>query len=319
VEVTSSTLDGSRFVILVSSDRNPGDFYLVDRKPLKANYLLSRRSWIDPSAQAPSEAVSYVTRDGATVHGYLTARKGLATRNGPLVIMPHGGPHGLRDVWGWDAWVQALASRGYSVLQVNYRGSDGYGYAHEASGYRKWGTLMQDDLTDAVRWAVREGIADPARVCIMGASYGGYAALMSAVREPDLYRCAIGASGIYDLANWAKETDIAESKGGRLYLDKVLGGGGLRSAQSPVTQIERLKVPVLIAHGTKDDRVPFSQAEILRAALDKSGKAYEWAEYRGEEHGFYQEANHEDFLKRSIEFLDKHIGPQSQAANAPGR
>ena len=316
VRVTSTTLDGQQFVVLVESDRNPGDFYLVERKTLKVKYLLSRRSWIDPATQSPVEAITYRARDGTTIHGFLTAREGLKKRNGPLVIMPHGGPHGVRDAWAWDDWAQALAARGYSVLQVNYRGSAGYGYAFEAAGYGQWGALMQDDLTDAVRWAVAEGVADANRVCIMGASYGGYAALMSVVREPDLYRCAIGFAGIYDLSRFSKDSDIAESKGGRLYLDKALGDRDLRVANSPVTQIERLKVPVLIAHGTKDERVPFSQAQILRKALEKHGKKYEWAEYEGEEHGFYKEANHEDFLKRSIEFLDKHTGPNAAAKAA---
>lgn len=318
VRITSRTVDGERFVIFVDGDRNPGDFYLVERKSLKATYLLSRRSWIDPKTQAPVEAITYKTRDGATIHGFLTARDGLATRNGPLVIMPHGGPHGPRDYWAWDTWAQALASRGYAVLQVNYRGSGGYGYAHQAAGYRKWGTLMQDDLTDAVRWAVAQGVADPGRVCIMGASYGGYAALMSPVREPDLYRCAIGFAGVYDLVSQSKESDIAESRFGRMYLREVLGGDAEMREHSSVTYIDRLKAPVLIAHGTADERVPFSQAKILREAMTASGKPFEWAEYEGEGHGFYKESNHEDFLKRSIEFLDKHIGPRAQAAPATG-
>jgi dipeptidyl aminopeptidase/acylaminoacyl peptidase len=316
VRVTSRTIDGQQLVIYVDGDRNPGDFYLVDRKTLKATYLMSRRSWIDPAKQSPVEAITYKTRDGATIHGFLTAREGLATRKAPLVIMPHGGPHGPRDYWGWDNWAQALASRGYPVLQVNYRGSGGYGFAHQAAGYRKWGTLMQDDLTDAVRWAIGQGIADANRVCIMGASYGGYAALMSPVYEPDLYRCAIGFAGVYDLVAQSATSDIAESRFGRMYLREVLGDDDAQRAHSSVTYIDKLKVPVLIAHGTADERVPFSQAKILRDAMEKHGKPYEWAEYKGEAHGFYKEANHEDFLKRSIDFLDKHIGPQ--AGKAPG-
>lgn len=318
VRVTSRTADGQKLVIFVDSDRNPGDFYLVERKSLKATYLLSVRSWIDPKTMSPSEAITYKTRDGATIHGFLTARDGLATRNGPLVIMPHGGPHGPRDYWGWDNWAQALASRGYGVLQVNYRGSGGYGYAHQAAGYRKWSTLMQDDLTDAVRWAVAQGIADEKRICIMGASYGGYAALMSPVREPDLYRCAIGFAGVYDVVAQSETSDISESRFGRMYLRKVLGDDEEQRRHSSVTYLDKLKAPVLIAHGTDDKRVPFSQAKILRKAMEKHGKPYEWAEYDGEGHGFYKEKNHEDFLKRSIEFLDKHIGPRAQPAPAPG-
>lgn len=319
VRVTSRSLDGQHLVIFVDSDRNPGDFYLVDRRTLKAKYLLSRRAWIDPKAQSPVDAVTYKTRDGATIHGYLTAAAGATTRKAPLVLMPHGGPHGPRDWWEWDPWAQALASRGYAVLQVNYRGSGGFGYAHQSAGYRKWGTLMQDDLTDAVQWAIAQGIADPGRICIMGASYGGYAALMSAVKEPDLYRCAIGLAGVYDLVSQSEESDIAGSRFGRQYLREVLGDAAAMREHSSVTYLDKLKAPVLIAHGTADKRVPFSQAKILRGALKKRDKAYEWAEYKDEGHGFYKEANHEDFLKRSIEFLDKHIGPQAAGSTAPAR
>lgn len=316
VSVESSTLDGKKLVVSASSDRNPGDYYLFDRATKKAEYLLSQRSWVDPAAMAPVSAITYKTRDSATIHGFLTATAGAKTRNAPLVLMPHGGPHEVRDWWSWDAWAQALASRGYAVLQVNFRGSGGYGHEHQRAGYRKWGTLMQDDLTDAVRWAIAEGIADPKRICIMGASYGGYAALMSSMREPDLYRCAIGFAGVYELTS--QTDDLAHSYLGRSYMDRVFGSQALMTEQSPVTHIERLKAPVLIIHGTADPVVPFSQAKKLRRVLEKHEKAYEWVEYEDEEHGFYIEKNHEDFLKRSIEFLDKHIGPQAQATKPQG-
>ena len=314
IVVTSRTLDGMRLVVRVSSDRNPGDYYLVDRQTKKVDYLISARSWIDPSAMAPSTPISYQTRDGTTVDGYLTARGGLETRKAPLVVMPHGGPHGVRDYWEWDPDAQALASRNYAVLQVNFRGSGGYGDAYEAAGYRKWGTLMQDDLTDAVRWAIDKGIADPARICIMGYSYGGYAALMSAVREPDLYRCAISFAGIYDLEFQASDSAASESRLGRAALVRYLGDAGLMRAQSPITQINRLKAPVLIAHGTADEVVPFGQAKLLRKALEEHGKPYVWMEFSGEEHGFHDDAHREAFLSGALEFLDKHIGAAPAAA-----
>jgi dipeptidyl aminopeptidase/acylaminoacyl peptidase len=314
VAIESSTADHRSLVVAVSSDRNPGDLYLVDRATRKAQYLMSARRWIDPAAMSPSDPIKYQTRDAYTIHGYLTARAGKATRNAPLVVMPHGGPHGIRDSWRWDSWGQLLASRGYAVLQVNYRGSGGYGELHERAGYRKWGTLMQDDLTDAVRWATSAGIADPARVCIFGASYGGYAALMSPLREPDLYRCAIGFAGVYDLVEHAATSDTRESRLGRNYLKEVLGDEQTMREHSPVTHIAKLRIPVLIAHGTNDRRVPFSQAKILRRALEANAKKYEWLEYMGEEHGLDKDENHEDFLTRVVEFLDRHIGPQSQAA-----
>jgi acetyl esterase/lipase len=318
VAITSSTLDGKKLMVAVDGDRSPGDFFLVDRATRKAGYLMSQRPWIDPAAMAPSAPLQYRTRDGATVHGYLTARDGLATRKAPLVLMPHGGPHGIRDSWEWDPWAQLLANRGYAVLQVNYRGSGGYGDRFMEAGYRKWGTLMQDDLTDAVRWAIDQGIADASRVCIMGGSYGGYAALMSATREPDLYRCAISLAGVYDLEAHAADSDIADSRYGRNYLEKTLGDKALMREHSPITHIEKLKAPVLIAHGTLDKRVRFGQAKALRRALERHKKAYEWLEFEGEEHGFYIDANHEAFLNKALEFLDRYIGPQSQTATAPG-
>lgn len=320
IRVTSRTADGSKAVLLVDSDRNPGDFYLFDHPTRKAAYLMSRRRWIDPVAMLPVEPVLYRTRDGATVHGYLTARGGLQTKNAALVLMPHGGPHGVRDIWEWDPDAQLLASRGYSVLQVNYRGSGGYGDGYEAAGYKKWGTMMQDDLTDGVKWAIAQGIADPNRVCIYGASYGGYAAMMSAVREPELYRCAATLAGVSNLTSQAEDSDVAGSWLGREYLKRVVGDDEADLlTQSPVTHVAKLKAAVLIAHGTRDRRVPFSQAKELRKALERNGKAYEWAEFAGEEHGFFKEENREAFYNKLLAFLDKHIGAAPTATASPAQ
>lgn len=310
VVVTSRTRDGRKVVLDVSSDRNPGEFFLLDRNTRRAEFLVARRSWIDPAAMAPVTPVRYATRDGASIEAYLTVSEGPSARGKPLILLPHGGPHGIRDYWEWDGWAQVLASRGYAVLQPNFRGSGGYGKAHERAGYRKWGTLMQDDLTDAVRWAVAQGIADPRRVCIFGASYGGYAALMSAVREPDLYRCAASFAGVYDLALQRRKSDIADHVLGRAYLDRVLGTDTeLLAQQSPVTFVDRLKIPVLIAHGTRDARVPFDQATTLRDALEDRSKPFEWMEFRGEEHGFYEDANHEAFITRLLAFFEANLKP----------
>jgi dipeptidyl aminopeptidase/acylaminoacyl peptidase len=319
VAFDSSTRDGQQVVATVWSDRNPGDYYLVDRKTRKAQYLMSARKWIDPSRMSPTEPIQYQTRDDATIHGYLTAAGGQSTKDTPLVLMPHGGPFGIRDFWGWDAWAQALASRGYAVLQVNYRGSGGYGELHERAGYRKQGTLMQDDLTDAVRWAIRSGRADPDRICIFGASYGGYAALMSATREPDLYKCAAGFAGVYDIGEWVDDREIAYRRLGPKYLDEVYGDRALMRENSPITHIAKLKIPVFISHGTMDRVVPFNQSKMLRKALEANGKAYEWMEFAGEEHGLSKDENHEAFLNRLLAFLDRHIGPQSPAAQQAGK
>lgn len=315
VRITSQSADGQRMVVAVDSDRNPGDFYLFDRDTKKAEYLFSRRQWIDPAAMSPVEPISFRGRDGLPYYGYLTAPHGMAAEKRPLVMLPHGGPHGVRDTWSWDPWAQYLAGLGYVVLQVNYRGSDGYGAAFVAAGYRHWGSTMQDDLTDAAAWAVAQGIADPQRLCIMGASYGGYAALMSAVREPKLYRCAISMAGVYDLVTQVKTSDTADFESGRNYLARALGTDEAElRRQSPLAGIDKLQIPVLIAHGTADERVPFAQAKELRAALDRLKKPYVWLPFEGEEHGFNLEANHEKFLLATRRFLEENIGPGTPGA-----
>jgi dipeptidyl aminopeptidase/acylaminoacyl peptidase len=314
VVVASRTLDGKKAVLIVDSDRNPGDVYLFDLEARKAEFLFARRSWIDPEKMRPVEPIQFKARDGTAIYGYLTLPAD-AAGPGPLVLIPHGGPHGVRDLWRWDAQAQFLASRGYAVLQVNYRGSGGYGAAFERAGYRKWGTLMQDDLADGARWAIARKVTQPGRVCISGGSWGGYAALMSAVREPDLYRCAVGFAGVYDLRIQASDSDTAQFLYGREYLARVLGTDPAElAAQSPITYVDKLKANVLIAHGTADKRVPFSQAKALRKALDEAHKPYEWLEFDGEEHGFWKDQNHELFLNKVKEFLDKNIGPGAAPA-----
>jgi dipeptidyl aminopeptidase/acylaminoacyl peptidase len=314
VTVTSRTLDGTKAVVLVNGDRTPGEYFLYDSATKKVDLLLSRRKWIDPAAMQPMAPIEYPARDGLVIHGYVTAAGGLAARKLPLVVIPHGGPHEVRDFWEWDAEGQLLASRGYAVLQVNYRGSGGYGTSFGVAGYRRWGTAMLDDITDGVKWTVEKGIADPARICIYGTSYGGYAALMSAMREPDLYRCAIGHAGLYDLAAFVSDTDVAKRWQGTKYLQMALGTdtGELR-AQSPLYQLARLKAPVMLVHGTGDRRAPFSQAQALHDALDKAGKRNEWLPFDGEEHGLWKEENREIFYNKMLEFLERNLGGTAPA------
>lgn len=304
----SGTRDGGKGLLEVFSDRNPGDFYLFDRATKKAEYLLSRRSWINPAAMAERRAIRFSARDGHTLHGYLTLPPGRSPKNLPLVVNPHGGPFGVRDTWRWDMEPQLLASRGYAVLQVNFRGSGGYGKSHHDAGKRGWGTVMIDDITDGARWVMAQGFADPARSCIYGSSYGGYAALMSAVREPDLYRCAIGYVGVYDLPNQVSDTDTARFLGGQSYIRDYIGDSEkFLAAQSPLSYIDRLKAAVMIAHGTEDRRVPYNQAKALRAALDKRKYPYEWLAKSSEGHGFYKDTNRTEFYEKLLGFLDRHL------------
>lgn len=309
LEIVSRSRDGRKLVLRVSSDRNPGDYYLFDRASKQARYLISTRGWIDPKKMGERKPISYATRDGHRISGFITLPPGRAPKSLPMVVLPHGGPFDVFDSWYWDADAQLLASRGYAVLQVNFRGSGGYGRAHMEAGKRSLGFRMIDDITDGLKYATAQGYADPARVCIYGASYGGYAALMSAVREPDLYRCAIGYAGAYDRKAQYQENDTNKYLGGQAYIREYIADSEDELVrQSPLTYIDRLKAPVLIVHGEQDKRVPFSQAKLLRAALEKRKHPYEWLSKPTEGHGFYRQKSREEFYGKMLEFLDRNIG-----------
>jgi dipeptidyl aminopeptidase/acylaminoacyl peptidase len=200
------------------------------------------------------------------------------------------------------------------VLQVNFRGSGGYGYGFRHAGYREWGGKMQDDVTDATRWAIEQHIADPQRICIFGASYGGYAALEGAVKEPDLYRCAIGYAGVYDLRMQYTRGDIRESNVGRSYLKKTLGDDeALLRGHSPIEQIDKLKAKVLLAVGGADRRVPPVQGEHLHDALNARHIEHEWIYHVTEGHGFVDERHRVDLFEKIVAFLDRNIGDSAQS------
>jgi dipeptidyl aminopeptidase/acylaminoacyl peptidase len=261
----------------------------------------------------PMEPFAIKARDGMKLHGYLTRPVGEGPH--PMVVLPHGGPHGIRDVWAFDSEVQMLANRGYAVLQVNFRGSGGYGMDFEEAGYRKWGASMQDDVTDATQWAIDNKHADKRRICIYGASYGGYTALMGAVREPALYRCAVGFAGVYDLELMLSSADIPRSKSGRAYLGLALGDDrpDLRS-RSPAHNADKISIPVLLIHGKEDWRADFEQAKRMKAALESNKKSYEWMVLSKEGHGVYDEDSRREMYERVLGFLAKHIGSSSAAS-----
>ena len=310
VEITSNSRDHSMMVVHVRSDTNPGDWYVFDTKTSHVNYLFSDREDIDPKQMAPMQPVEFQARDGLTLHGYLTVPPGSTGKNLPLIINPHGGPHGVRDEWGWDSEVQFFASRGYAVLQVNYRGSGGYGSKFQDLGYLHWGTTMQDDLADAVGWAVKQSIADPQRVCIYGGSYGGYAALQSVIRYPDMYKCSIGYAGVYDLTLFKHHGDTHHYASGRKFLDVVHGNDQEQMKKdSPAYNAEKIKAALFIAYGGEDIRVVPENAEELMAALDKLGKRYEKLYEPHELHGFYMPEHRADLYTRMLAFFDKYIGP----------
>lgn len=314
---TSFTKDGNLGMYAVYSDRIPGDYYLFDRSAKQATYVLSRNSWLKPEMLNPTQTIALTARDGTALHGFLTVPKGSSGKNLPLVVHPHGGPFGVNDEWGYDPEVQLLADHGYAVLQLNFRGSSNYGRAFEHSGYKQWGGTMQDDLTDATRWAVAQGIADGHRICIYGASYGGYASLMGVAKEPDLYRCAIGYVGVYDMAAMYHKGDISDNKSGKNFLDETLGHANL-AAISPNLLANRIKVPVMLAAGAEDKRAPAIHTKEMRDALLALGKPVETTIYDGEGHGNYLLKNQLDFYTKLLAFLDKNIGP-AVAAPAPAK
>lgn len=310
--------DGRYISFSTYNDRSPGEAYLFDTTTRSATYLLSARDWIKPDDMSEMRSISLKSRDGATLYGYLTVPNGSSGKNLPLIVNPHGGPHYVRDNWGYQPEVQMLANRGYAVLQLNYRGSGGYGDAYQRAGFRKWGTLMQDDLTDAVRFLVSQGTIDKDRICIYGGSYGGYAALMSVEREPDLYKCAVGYAGVYDLDIQRTQSDTSQSESGMSYLNEIQPSSvAERRAQSPAYNVDRIKVPVMLVHGEKDVRVPIKHMHVLIDQMAKVGKKPELVITEPKEgHGFQDEDHQISLYEKMLPFFDKYIGPNAKAVSA---
>jgi len=307
VLVTSSTKDGRLSLVQVFSDTNPGDFYLFDRQAMQATSIIAQREWLMPAQMATMEPIKLAARDGLELHGYLTRPRGAPEGKLPLVVLPHGGPYGVFDKWGFSEEVQLLAKAGYAVLQVNFRGSGNRGRAFHQAGARQWGLTMQDDVTDATRWAVEQGIADPARICIYGASYGAYAALVGAAREPELYRCAAGYVGVYDLPMMVKD-DSGNGKSSRTWLTDWIGEPGSLEGRSATDMASQVKVPVFLAAGGEDKVAPVKHTEAMAAALKRAGVPVETLYYRNEGHGFYDENNRIEYYAKLLDFLSRHIG-----------
>jgi dipeptidyl aminopeptidase/acylaminoacyl peptidase len=266
---------------------------------------------------APAKYISYPARDGLEIPAYLTLPKGRVPKALPLVILPHGGPYSVRDLPDYDAEVQFLANRGYAVLRPNYRGSDSYGEEFYKKGEGQIGRKMQDDLDDGMDWLVKEGIVDPSRVCLVGGSYGGYAALWGVIRNPERYRCAASFAGVTDYKAQMKYD--FKSIGSRYRKDwrSTLQGAEEFDLDnvSPSKQAHKISRPILLAHGDSDSRVPFTQFDGMLDAAKKSGtkKFIESHVYKEEGHGFSDAANQKDWLVRLEAFLAKHTAPQTPA------
>ena len=309
VSFGSMTSDMKEAIVYVRSDVDPGGYYLFNMESNQLSELgLDRRPWIKSSDMVKAEPISFKARDGLEIHGYLHRPKG-KKENLPMVVYVHGGPHGIRDYWTHDSEAQYLANRGYAVLQINYRGSGGYGQEFLKKGFLHWGDKMQDDLTDGVQWAVEQGIADKERLCIYGASYGGYASMMSAARYPDLYKCAIGYVGVYDVASFTSIGNIPNYRAGASYLSTVIPDDPeTRRAFSPSEQATKIKAAVFLIHGREDRQAHFRNYQIMTKKFDQIGKPYKGMVKDGEGHGFYDRENKYELAREIVTFLNEHIG-----------
>ncbi|HTL14392.1 MAG TPA: prolyl oligopeptidase family serine peptidase [Thermomonas sp.] len=310
VSFVDHSADGKVSLIYISSDRNPGEWAVMNRKTDTLARLLQRNAAIDPGLMGSRHYVRFKASDGLELDAYVTVPKGVTElKSLPMVLVPHGGPHYVSDDWGFDSDAQFLASRGYLVLQVNYRGSSGRGYSFQEAGYQQWGKRIQQDLVDGMRWAVAKGYADPRRICVYGASFGGYSALMLAATAPDLVHCAAGLSGLYDLRAMAEKSDTSRSFRGRAYIARVVGRDDDEMlANSPLSRAADIRVPVFLAHGEEDERTPFGQAQAMRKALERAGNKPQWMAVEGEGHGFYVQAHKIEFYRQLEAFLGSQIG-----------
>lgn len=309
--------DGSRIIFASASDRDPGVFYLYDRKRQKLDELAVIKPATDPEQMARMKPVSFTARDGLVLHSYLTLPVGREAKNLPLVIHPHGGPYGPRDTWGYDPEVQFYANRGFAVLQINFRGSGGFGQWFEAAGWKKWGLEMQDDLTDGVKWAVAQGIADPARVVISGASYGGYAAMAGLVYTPELYCAGINYVGVVDINNVIpKAVPPARMHWMKTRLGDLSNADDRKRIHdtSPVNFADRVRVPLLMAYGRNDPRVPIDQGYDIERALKKNNRPYTFIVEKEEGHGFRDETKRIAFYREIDAFLKQHV-PAAPSGN----
>jgi len=297
-----------------TEDNQPFSYYAYDRKERKGTFLFHNRPDLAEYSLTTMQPISFTARDGLTVHGYLHLPKGSSGKDLPTVLNVHGGPW-HRDTWGYEPEGQWLANRGYAVLQVNFRGSTGYGKEFLNAGDREWGGKMHDDLVDAVQWAIDEGVADPGRIAIYGGSYGGYAALVGATFTPDLFKCAVDIVGPSNLITfietippyWSTYLSLLQKRVGNPETEAEF----LRS-RSPLFSVDKIKIPMLIAQGANDPRVKQSESEQVVAAMKEKGIDYEYMLFPDEGHGFARPENRLHFYAAAERFLAKHLGGQAE-------
>ncbi|HTK49382.1 MAG TPA: S9 family peptidase [Gemmatimonadaceae bacterium] len=311
VFVTFMNRDEDVMIVRTMSDRSLGSYYLYQRAGDRLTKLADRNPWLDERDLAPMKPISYTSRDGLTIHGYLTLPLGVAPRHLPVVVNPHGGPW-ARDQWGFNPEVQFLANRGYAVLQVNFRGSTGYGRKFFESSFKQWGRTMQDDVSDGVKWLIGQGIADSSRVAIYGGSYGGYATLAGLAFSPELYAAGIDYVGVSNLFTfmktippyWKPFLDQIHEMVGNPERDSVA-----LAAASPVFHVDRIRAPLLVAQGAKDPRVNIDESNQIVEALRKRGIDVQYIVKENEGHGFQNEENRFEFYEAMERFLARHVTP----------
>ena len=309
VQIFSRARDGSRMLVWAGRENNPGALYVFTAATSNLTVMTGLKAELMPDDLPKPSPINFKARDGTLIHGYLTLPLGRNPKALPLIILPHGGPYGVRDKLDFDYEVQFLANRGYAVLQPNYRGSTGYGKTFEDLGSAQIGRKMQDDIDDAMDWAVAQGYADAKRVCVVGSSYGGYAALWAVTRNPERYRCAASFAGVTD---WNQQLrynrDFFTRKGAKKWRSRVRGDqpGFNLDMVSPVQQVARLTRPVLLAHGEDDTTVPFKQFKAMRDAAAKSGKPIELLTFANEGHGFDKAEDASKWLDTLEAFLARN-------------
>lgn len=317
VSLRSWSDDMRQIVVFTQGEGDAGTYQLVDLDRRSAEIVGEAYPAIVGVRVGQVRPISYLAADGMRIPGYLTLPPGVTDPKGlPLVVFPHGGP-AARDYLGFDWWAQAMASRGYAVLQPNFRGSDGLGTAHLEAGYGEWGRKMQTDLSDGVRWLASEEIIDPARVCIVGASYGGYAAMAGPTLDPGVYKCAVAVSGVSDLrlmVQWEADQGGQRDSTVVRYWNRFMGaerlGDRTLDTVSPAAQAARADAPILMLHGRDDTVVPFEQSRVFAEALRRAGKPFELVELPSEDHWLSRAASRQWMLAETVRFLEQHNPPR---------
>jgi dipeptidyl aminopeptidase/acylaminoacyl peptidase len=309
IYLTSRSKDEDKYIVRTYSDRSLGSCYLYDTHTDKLEKLCDVSPWLNENDMAEMKPIEYKSRDGLTIHGYLTLPKGTNQKNLPVVVNPHGGPW-ARDSWGFNPEVQFLANRGYAVFQMNFRGSTGYGRKFWETSFKQWGKTMQNDITDGVEWLLKQGIADKNKIAIYGGSYGGYATLAGITFTPDLYAAAVDYVGVSNLFTfmktippyWKPYLDMFHEMVGDPEKEKEL-----MTEASPVFHVDKIKTPLFIAQGANDPRVNKDESDQMVEALKKRGVEVEYMVKDNEGHGFHNEENRFDFYGAMEKFLSSHL------------